>query len=263
MVKFPVKYLFLLMLISGLCQESMFAQRWKLKRYEVGGGIGAMQLFGDIGGTASESNWFGLKDISIDEMSYAAGANARYKITPFVGVRANINYGKGHGDDADSRNDRGRSYQTTLFEFSGQVEYYFLREDKGFRSSAIYTRRGMINNYNSFAAYAFAGLGAAYSISSHADAPMAPYDSYKKNNIAPVIPFGVGVKYILDESSYINIDLGYRFGLNDYIEGYKQTQASRFTDVYYFLMFSYNYRLKTTRRNLPAFLDSKYRKYGY
>lgn len=251
------------MIITLGSQESD-AQRWKLRRYDVGFGVGTTQLFGDIGGTASEQNWFGLKDIKFDETRLGIVTHARYKITPKSSVKANLNLGFGQATDLDSRNDRGRSFNTTLIEFSGQYEFNFLTEDKIYRSAAMYNRRGMVNNYSTFAAYGFAGAGITYSISKHADAPVFEYDNYKSGgNLVPVILLGIGAKYILDERSFLNAELGYRYGLTDYIEGYKQTQSSKYNDVYYFLTVSYCYRLKTTRRNIPTFLDRKYRRYGY
>ncbi len=237
------------------------SQRWKLRRYEVGVGFGTIQVFGDIGGAATQQNWFGLKDIKLDETKIGVVSNARYKIDPKMSVRANLNLGFGKGSDLDSRNDRGRSYSTTLIEFSGQYEYYFLPEDKQYRSAAIYSRRGMVNNYSTLGAYVLGGVGVTYAISQHAEAVVLPYDEYRSGgNIVPVVLLGVGLKYILDDRSFLNVELGYRYGLTDFIEGYKQTEASKYNDVYYFLTISYNYRLKTTRRNLPAFIDRKYRR---
>lgn len=248
--------LVLLLAIFGLNEG--YSQKWKFRRYEIGAGIGTMQMFADIGGTASEKNWFGIKDINISETNLTLSGNVRYKINPFTSVRVNLNYGKGQGSDVDSRNVRGRSYKLSLYEFSGQYEYYFLKEDKRYRSAAIYSKRGMINNYNSFSAYVYAGLGATLTSSTHADAEVFPIDDYRPGiNIAPVLLGGIGLKYIIDDRTYINGDLGYRYGLNDYLEGYKQTQSSKFNDLYYYLSISFNYRLKTSRRNIPEFLDRR------
>lgn len=244
--------------------QSAQSQRWKLRRYEIGAGFGTCQVFGDIGGTASQENLFGLKDIKLDETKIGVVTHGRYKINPKQAVKVNLNLGFGKGSDIDSRNDRGRSYSTTIIELSGQYEYFFLPEDKQYRSAGIYNRRGMVNNYSALAAYVFGGAGVTYAISSHADAPILPADEYRSGgNIVPVVLLGLGVKYILDDRSFLNAELGYRYGITDFIEGYKQTEASKYNDVYYFLAISYNYRLKTTRRNLPAFMDKKYKRYGY
>ncbi len=239
------------------------AQRWKLRRYEVGLGVGTMQIFGDIGGTADESNWFGLKDVKFDETNLTFNGIVRYKISPYISIKSNLNYGRGQASDDNTRNDRGRSYKVSLYEFSATGEYYFRPEDKKYRSSALYSRKGMLNNYNTLSSYFFAGIGVAATFSEHGDAAIQPADDYRSGmNLAPVIPFGIGVKYIIDDRLLINGDFGYRYSLTDYIEGYKQTWNSNSNDIYYFLNISLNYRLKTSRRGIPLFMDRKFRKYG-
>ncbi len=240
--------------------EPVNGQRWKLRRYEVGGGIGITQVFGDIGGTIDEKNWFGLKDIKIDETRLAFPLYARYKLDPVYALKVNTILAWGNGTDADSRNDRGRSYKTMLFEFSAQAEYYFIPEERRYRSAAMFNKRGMLNNYMSFNAYAFLGIGGVYSRSNVTfTQDITPVDEIKNNNIGIVFPFGLGLKYIVDDRWLVNAELGYRYSVSDYIEGYKQTEDSKHKDVYYFLTFSVGYRLKTSRRGLPLFLDREYK----
>jgi hypothetical protein len=261
-----VKIIFLFLLIGFISVPEIIAQRWKMRRYEVGIGFGSVQVFGDIGGTADKENWFGLKDISLDETRPAFSLDARYKINTFLSTKANLDLGFGKGQDFGSRNDRGRSYKTTLIEFSGQVEHYFLVEEKRYRSAAMYSKRGMLNNYSTISAYTFLGAGLIYANAhpSPGTAEVLPVDDYRPGtHLAPVIPFGLGVKYVIDDKTYLGVELGYRWPLSDYLDGYKQTAASQHNDVYYFFLLSLNYRLKTTRRNIPAFLDPRYRKFGY
>jgi len=260
-----IKSLIFIVLLVFLFTSELQAQRWKLRRYEVGAGIGAMQVFGDIGGTASESNWFGLKDISFKESRLAFGGNIRYKITPLYSFRFNVNYGYAKGSDSESRNaGRGYSYKARILEFSGQGEYYFLTEEKSFRSAAMYNRRGMINNYNQLSAYTFIGVGVSRSKSVTSFTDPRPIDDFNPGTrFVLVIPLGVGAKFILDDHLMIDAQLGYRYALSDYLDGYKNINSSRFNDIYYFFLLSVNYRLKTSRRNIPAFLDRRYRRFGY
>lgn len=246
-----------------LVAMSVNAQRWKTLRYQVGGGVGATQIFGDIGGGADKNNWFGLKDISIQETSVAAGVYARYKVNSLVTAKVNLYYGSGKGNDVDSRNDRGRSYKATFYEFSGQVEYYFLPEEATGRSAAMFDRKGMINNYSTISSYVFVGLGVDYSKLEHNyGLGIQPGDEYKSTNLAPIVPFGIGARYIIDQRWSVDAEFGYRWALNDFVEGYT-TKYSKYNDIYYFFMASVNYRLKTTRKGLPAFLDRKNSRYGF
>lgn len=241
--------------------ESVNGQRWKLRRYEVGGGIGITQVFGDIGGTIDTKNWFGLKDIKIDETRLAFPLFVRYKLDPIYAIKVNTILAFGNGTDANSRNNRGRSYKTMLFEFSAQAEYYFIPEERRYKSAAMFNKRGMLNNYMSFNAYGFLGIGGVYSKAKvEFTQDITPVDEIKSSSIGIVFPFGLGLKYIIDDRWLVNAELGYRLSVTDYIDGYKQSQASKHNDVYYFLTFSVGYRLKTSRRGLPSFLDKEYRK---
>ncbi len=247
------------LLLSGFA-GSVQAQRWKLRRYEVGGGIGVAQVFGDIGGTIDKENLYGLKDIKIDETHLAIPLYVRYKLDPVYSVKVNAALAFGQGDDEGSRNDRGRSYKTTLFEFSGQGEYYFIAEERRFKSAAMFNRRGMLNNYMSFSAYGFLGIGGVYSkanVTFTQDA--TDYDKIKASNIGVVFPFGLGLKYIIDDRWLMFAELGYRYSVTDYIEGYKQERDSKHSDVYYFLTFSLGYRLETSRNGMPSIFDKEYR----
>jgi hypothetical protein len=121
----------------------------------------------------------------------------------------------------------------------------------------------MLNNYNHYALYGFAGLGAVYSLSKVSTPEIYPTDIYNDGGkFAFDIPFGIGIKYILDSRYSFNAELGYRYSFNDYLEGASNVN-SKHKDVFYFFDLNLSYRLKTTTRNLPAFLDKHYRKYGY
>jgi OmpA-OmpF porin, OOP family len=254
-------YFILLIVLLSAAAEHASGQRWKMRRYEIGGGLGMTQVFGDIGGTISQQNWFGLRDIRLDETSLAFPLYGRYRLTPFYTLKVNATLGFGHGDDLESRNDRGRSYKTMLTELSGQVEYYFFPEERRYKSAAMFNRRGMLNNYMSFSSYVFLGLGGVYS-RAHVTftEDMYPYDRIKANNIGMVVPFGIGLKYTISDRWLAGAELGYRISITDYIEGYSQTQDSKHNDVYYFLGVSIGYKLQTSRRGIPSIFDRQSRK---
>jgi hypothetical protein len=252
----------LIAIFISIALEPVSGQRWRLRRYEIGGGVGMTQVFGDIGGTIDQKNWFGLKDIKIDETRMAFPMYARYRIDPIYAIKVNGILAFGNGTDAESRNNRGRSYKTILFEFSAQAEYYFVAEERRYKSAAMFNRRGMLNNYMSFGAYTFLGIGGVYS-----RAKVDPgtdwnpvIDRTKPNNIGMVVPFGLGLKYIIDDRWLMGAELGYRISISDYIDGYSQIHDSKHNDVYYFLNVTVGYKLNTTRGGIPEFLDKRYRK---
>ena len=186
-----------------------FRRRWKLDRCEVQFGIGTTDIFGQIGGSATKNNLYGLKDINLSNTGPAVYLATRYKITAQTALKLNLIYGYGDGSDAGSIiASRGYSYSSSLVEFSLQYEYYFLREERKFRPGNLYNRRGMINNYSTFSFYAFLGAGGLYF-----DPKLTVnQQSYKQTNsnvqeefisgynkFTPVIPLGLGAKMVLNK----------------------------------------------------------------
>ena len=231
------------------------AQRWKLRRYEGILGFGTTNVFGDIGGTADQSNLFGLKDIEIDQTRPSFYAGIRYKIEEDMAVKLNIVYGIGSGSDDGSKNEhRELSFKTTLIESSVQYEYYFLKEDRRLKSSAVFNRRGMINNYAKIAAYAFGGLGGIYFNPSLEGPPSQLahewhiVDGYSKFNLT--LPVGLGLKYTIDDQISLGFELGGRYTLSDYLEGFSTT-FSKNNDIYYFTNLTFIYKARTDRRGRP------------
>ncbi|MBN2485905.1 MAG: outer membrane beta-barrel protein [Bacteroidales bacterium] len=237
-----------------------YGQRWKLRRYEIGGGLGNTQIFGDIGGTMSPQNWMGLKDIQIKETRPSVNVLARYKINNIYTFKTTFNLGFGYGSDATSGLERQREYSTTLLEFSSQIERYIIQEERPYRSNAGYRRLGMLNNYSLFGLYVYTGVGACYTRNNVSiPVPRPKADVTKNNNFTPVIPLGIGIKYIIDDAWNFDCNLGYRFPFNDYIEGYTQIIDSKYNDIYYILSLSITYRLKTSMRNIPMIFEKKYK----
>jgi OmpA-OmpF porin, OOP family len=256
------KYCLLTIVIAFYFSGPIYGQRWKLRRYEVGLGIGTTQVFGDIGGSASANTWFGLKDIEFKETKLVFAGMVRYKLDPRYSIKLNAILGFGQGDDEGSRNDRGRSFKTTLFEVSTQLEYNLISEISNTKADAIFSRKGMVNNYSTFNAYAFLGIGAVYFQPKFKDTEtLEPVDKISGySHLAAVFPFGIGVKYVFDDRWLANAELGYRFTTTDYLDGYTQTSSSKHNDVYYFLTISVDYRLKTSRYGFPLGLDKLFHK---
>ncbi len=241
----------------------VMGQRWKLRRVEALFGVGSTQVFGDIGGTADENNLYGLKDIRFDETRPAFSAGARYKIDQRYAVKFNTNIALGAGADLESKNEgRGFSYSTVLLETAFLGEYYFLSEDRKRLSPAMYNRRGMINYYSTFTAYAFTGFAPVFFWPDFEGETRGPEidqtDDYSKISLA--LPVGLGIKYTIDDSWIFGVEFGGRYVFSDFIDGYKNILYSKHNDIYYLLSFSFNYRIKTSPKGLPRFLDRKYRR---
>jgi len=67
-----------------------------------------------------------------------------------------------------------------------------------------------------------------------------------------VVPVGLGVTMVFTPDINFGVELGGRYALSDYIDGYTSKYSSS-NDVYYLLNFSFTYKLKTGPNGLPTF----------
>jgi len=241
---------------------SVNSQQWKLKRIEALFGLGTTSLYGDLGGKPGASDLLFIKDITFRTTRPSMYLGIRYRIDPRWTVKTSFTYGYSNTSDFEgSRNEhRGFSSVTQLFEVSGNVEYYFISEHRLLTSAAVFNRRGMINNYSSYAAYVFAGVGSAlYWPEPEVEMPR-PGDEYKTDmGVAATIPLGIGIIYIISDSWIIGYEFGYHQTLSDRIDGYISPTSKR-PDVFWISSLTLSYRVPTTRKGLPVFMDREWRR---
>lgn len=256
-----LKYYLTAALFLGIATIST-GQQWKMKRIEAQFGIGTTNVYGDLGGAPDATSLLFIKDITFRTTRPSFYLGLRYKANQRLTVKTAFIYGNSKTEDfLGSRNEnRGFVSTTRLFEFSGNLEYYFLPEQRLLNSAAMFNRRGMINNYSSFAAYVFAGIGATmYWPSTEIDEPRAG-DKYKDNmGITPVFPLGIGLKYIISDDWILSYEIGYRQTLTDFLDGLKPPSSKR-PDIYWISSFNFSYRIPTSRRGLPIFMDRQWRR---
>lgn len=247
------------------CITESFSQSWLLLRYEIHFGIGTANVFGDIGGTADKNNLFGLKDIKINETGPSFYFGARYKLKDKQALKFNLLYGSAKSTDIGSRNDnRMFSYKTSFIEPSVQYEYYFLSEGRNLRTSRLYNRKGMINNFSTLAFYVYGGLGGiffnpTFTASGRQPQPNIEYTT-NYNKFSVVLPIGFGIKTSVTKLWSVGFEFGRRFTLTDYLDGLS-TSFSKSKDTYYFGNIHLVYKIETDRYGKPLFL--KKRKYRY
>ena len=251
----------LIILIFSFFCISSFAQKWKLTRYEAIIGIGTANYFGDIGGTADENNWYGLKDIEILSTRPALVVGARYKILQDLSVKLNLATIMISGSDAGSKNDtRNHSFNTYGLEHSLQLEYSFISEDARQRSFAYYNRRGMLNNFSRKSVYAFGGVGGFAALPYFTKGADYSTDVIDDSfNYTGVLLSGLGVKMIWNNYISIGAEFGVRYAFNDFLDGFQNPKFGHewffgmlnVNDIYYFTSVNLIYRIKTSRKGYP------------
>jgi hypothetical protein len=247
----------LFFLFAALLVFPAEAQRWKILRFEGSIGLGSCNIFGDIGGSATQANLFGLKDIQFSTSRPSLVLGARYKLDENMALKLNINLCLGGGTDAKSIHaENGRTYSFTSFlaEQSLQYEYYIISEDKIRHSNALFTHSGMINNYSRISFYGFAGLGGLfYSAKITGTSPTPDLETKLGPGYTLAIPAGLGLKFVYSDHWSFNAEIGYRYSLSDGLDGLT-TKYSKANDIYWITSVTACYRIKTNRDGYPDFL---------
>jgi hypothetical protein len=87
-----------------------------------------------------------------------------------------------------------------------------------------------------------------------------PGDKYKNNmGITAAVPLGAGIKYIISDKWIFGYEIGYRQTISDFLDGF-QSPFSKRLDIYWISSFNLSYRIATSRRGLPIFLDKQWRR---
>lgn len=199
------------------------------QRSEIGFGIGTLNYTGDL-----------VRTYDFAYSKPAVTGFYRSNISKIVSFRAGLIAGKiGASDkpiDAFGAQ-RNYSFNLTMVEASTVMEYHFLnwRDDKYFIR---------------FTPYVFAGA-ALFGISGNANKPV------EYSNVQAAIPFGMGVKYIVNPKYYLSLEFGMRKTFFDYLDNVSEDLTGKKNyqygnpndnDNYFFLGFT----VTRTFYNIPC-----------
>ncbi len=250
-MKISIKILLFILVIIILTPIITNAQRWKRTRYELIGGIGPSNFFGDLGGANKDGTHF-MSDIDMKATRYHIVVGMRYKIKEKLALKLNLIYGRIHGSDiyteSPGRANRNVTFSSGLFEPSLQVEYSILKERLGTRYTFQNLKRFKFTYVNT---YVFLGFGGVlFNPKLNYIAPSNKNTGFHKFNM--VFPIGVGFKYAMNRRTTLGIEFGQRYTSTDYLDGHSD-KYSKARDAYAFLTINVSYKLKTARSGLPKF----------
>jgi len=215
---------------------------WRATPFELYAGIGTVSYFGDIGGSADENTWYGIKDLDILRSRPGIMAGLRYFASDYVGVSGSLALGWLSGNDTGGRNEeRGYIFNTIIFEPLARIEFFPVRDFMLLRGV---NRQGLVRNYGTFSAYLFAGAGAViYHVMPNENLrERQKRDNIEHGMVTMVLPAGVGVKLGLSNRIDIGFEIGGRYALNDYLDGFTSPFASS-NDIYYLTTVQLIFRL--------------------
>lgn len=227
------------------------AQRWKLRRYEVDFGLSVVPFYGDIGlADKPFANAFnGLRP--------SLGITPRYLIAKNMAVSLDLTYLMFGGKDVeDSSHGRVYSFNSHVFQHYVRFEYFLLGAAGSMRGSGIYTKRGMVNNYNRLYLYVYVGAGGLLTSAKVTDQDgNEPVDNPGYNPGAQYgfgFPIGGGIKISIDPRWSVGAELSYHFTTTDKLDGYAP-EASGFNDTYYLVTIKAVYRIRNDKDGRPIF----------
>jgi hypothetical protein len=230
---------FLFLLVSVLPARS---QGWRATPYEIHAGIGLTNYFGDIGGSADENTWFGIKDYDPVRTRPGFSAGLRYFRSNNVAFNGVLTFGWLSGSDQGWKNDgRGYVFNTVLLEPTVRIEYFPLKD---LQIGNGVNRRGMRRNYSTISAYIFGGAGAAFYnvIPNESLESRQTREAIEHGFISVVLPAGLGFKVGIRNNMDLGFEICGRYVMNDFIDGLT-TEMSTSNDIYYTSSIKLIYRL--------------------
>jgi hypothetical protein len=247
-----MKRCILVILIFCFAVPFSHAQLWKLRRWEAVGAVGPSFFFGDIGGFSHSENILGIRDLTYLQTRFDINGNLKFRITRDVNIRLSLTYALLRAnDERGSNEDRDFDATTSIFEPAVIGEYYFIKNKA--ENSYLFVKgkeRFIFELLKSLDFYAFAGFGGlSYSVKGN-DALVT--HGMETGGFSAVIPAGLGATLIYSPNLNFGVEVGGRYAFTDYLDGYT-SKYSKANDVYYFLNFTFTYKLKTGPNGLPSF----------
>jgi hypothetical protein len=210
------KYLLLLLLAIPAIAFSQYS-------WEVGGGLGASNYLGEIGGNEGTARpW--ILDMKLGQSRQVVNGYVRYRFNEYFNLRADLTYGRLQGADSLSANparfSRNLSFRNDIVELAARIEYPFI-----YQYDVGSTGRYLLN----FHAFVFAGAAVFY------NNPKANYkdkwvrlqplqtEGVKYGKIQASFPVGVGFYYTYKKQHRFGWEMAWRFTLTDYIDDVSKT----------------------------------------
>ena len=194
----------LLLALMTLSTVRVSAQDDVEYRMEVGAAVGLMGYHGDFNGSLTK------------DLQPMGSLVARYIFNPYMGLKANVSYGKLKGSSADVKT-WYPEYRETPYSFSNELvdldvvyEYNFWPYGTGrdYRGAKRLTP------------YLLLGLGGTF------------VKTDQKNVFTANLPIGVGVKYKVGARVNVGLEWAMHFSLNDELDGVKDPYGIKSSDLF-------------------------------
>jgi len=205
-----------------LTQISISVQGQSRKRvtmFELEFGLGPTFLKGDIGNLSIGGN---------------LGVAGRYRVNQHLALRAslmgNIVFGSDDGSNAETS---GFKYYSIIAELTGQLEYWFLEEGRGFSSQGMRAYKPRVRPY------LYAGGGPVFFSPFHYHDDAEDLEEFDRYTI--MLAAGAGFLYKVNADWLWGIQAGGRLVPSDYLDG-SSPASSTSDDNYFYAQFNLVHR---------------------
>jgi hypothetical protein len=201
----------LLLTISSFTEAQSFYSARRERSLILSGGLGTSTYYGDL----ANSNAYIKANPNVN-------AALQYFLTNRIGARVELNWFTLAGDDKDAngggRVERNLSFQSSNFELSavGMINL-FTHGDRFYRRPGINI-------------YGFAGIGLLYfnpkatdQLGNSVSLQRLKTEGVSYSLVAPVIPFGLGIRFKVTPMFNLSIEAGFRKTFTDYLDDVSTT----------------------------------------
>ncbi len=200
---------------------SLWAQNSIIQEGEFGFGLGAGHYFGDLNTNAR-----------LNRPKLAASLFFRKNFGNYIALRLAGNFAQlGYSDVYNTQNElmyrRNLSFNTNVWELALQGDfnfYRFLPGDPDLRFTPYLTMGVSAFSYDPYAYYRNEKINLRQLGTEGQGSSLYP-DRKPYGTMALAIPFGVGVKYALNERLNVGFEIVHRFGNTDYLDDVSKTYA--------------------------------------
>jgi hypothetical protein len=218
-------------------------------KWELGLNLGTLIYQGDL-----SANNLGY----INNLKPSIGVWAAKSIDDYFSIRFGLLRGDVGADESTYANPEWRRHRN--FKFNSSVTE--------FSTSLVWDLFGKTyrEGMRRFSPYFFAGAGFSilnikrdwsrfdttyFNSKSSASAGLGIDSTHKTPWIIPVIPVGVGIRYMLSSRFFLNAEATYRITMSDEIDGFKYSGNPQRNDHYYGASIGLSYRIGSDRTSCP------------
>ncbi len=215
------KFVCALVVLSSvlLTQNSMAQYESTIMEGEIGFSAGAAHYFGDLNTRAR-----------LNRLKPAIGVFFRKQFNNYVALRIHGHFAQlGYSDIYNSHNEfqqrRNLSFNTNVFELALQGDFNFFRFIPGdpYHRFTPYVTLGIgVFSYDPYAYYRGEKVFLRPLGTEGQGNPAYP-DRHPYGSMAVCLPFGVGVKYALNDRMNIGVEVAHRFTNTDYMDDVSKT----------------------------------------